>query len=87
MTGPIRIGDLQSEETSDDSVQKSGCDTTSTSTTSSSPNICRSKLIIATTSYNYRDNAITTSVYTQSAHTNKVRTAQVRFGWHMSIMK
>ncbi|EJD75191.1 hypothetical protein, variant [Loa loa] len=77
VTGPVRIDDLQSEETSDDSVQKSGGDSSSTNTvTSSSSSVDRSIPATATTSYSFRDNALTAIAYTQAALTSKVRTTQ-----------
>ncbi|VDO45731.1 unnamed protein product, partial [Onchocerca flexuosa] len=76
VTGPVRIDDLQSEETSDDSLQKSGGDLSSIGTIiRSSPNDL-SNPVTATTSYNFRDNALTTVAYNQAALTNKIRTAQ-----------
>ncbi|VDK66476.1 unnamed protein product [Onchocerca ochengi] len=76
VTGPVRIDDLQSEETSDDSVQKSGGDVFSIGTIiRSSPNDL-SNPVTATTSYNFRDNALTTVAYNQAALTNKIRTTQ-----------
>ncbi|KAL3995317.1 Ankyrin repeats (3 copies) family protein [Acanthocheilonema viteae] len=77
VTGPVRIDDLQSEEASDDSAQKSGSDISSINTTTpSSSSVDLSNSNIATTSYNFRDNALTTIAYTQAALTGKVRTTQ-----------
>uniref|UniRef100_A0A1I8EX71 ANK_REP_REGION domain-containing protein n=1 Tax=Wuchereria bancrofti TaxID=6293 RepID=A0A1I8EX71_WUCBA len=77
VTGPVRIENLQSDEASDDSVQKSSGDMSSANTTTpSSPNVDRSNPVTATTSYNFRDNALTTIAYTQTALPGKVRTTQ-----------
>ncbi|VDK73598.1 unnamed protein product [Litomosoides sigmodontis] len=77
VTGPVRIDDLQSEETSDDSAQKSGGNISSVSATAtSSSSVDLSNPNIATTSYNFRDNALTSIAYTHAALAGKVRTTQ-----------
>ncbi|VDN82575.1 unnamed protein product [Brugia pahangi] len=77
VTGPIRIENLQSDEASKDSVQKSSDDMSSANiTTPSSLNVDRSNPVTATTSYNFRDNALTTIAYTQTSLPGKVRTTQ-----------
>lgn len=87
MTGPVRIDDLQSEETSDDSMQKSGGDISAISaTTPSSPIVDLSNPVTATTSYNFKDNALTTIAYTQAALTGKVKTTQVCRNLHIFVM-
>uniref|UniRef100_A0A7I4KAS2 Protein phosphatase 1 regulatory subunit 12B, putative n=1 Tax=Brugia malayi TaxID=6279 RepID=A0A7I4KAS2_BRUMA len=77
VTGPIRIENLQSDEASKDSVQKSSNDMSSANiTTPSSLNVDHSNPVTATTSYNFRDNALTTIAYTQTSLPGKVRTTQ-----------
>ncbi|CAG9533036.1 unnamed protein product [Cercopithifilaria johnstoni] len=76
VTGPVRIDDVQSEEASDDSVQKIGGGISSINTTTpSSSNVDLSNSNIATTSY-FRDSVLTTIAYTQASLTGKVRTSQ-----------